>query len=240
MVWIDAAQTLKHLLQGLKCLWIFTKNYCPRMSSLLIALLCLVYVSNGIGSDCNYIQLNDGQTWYFAANECMQYQMNNITRSHIYECIPNQQTIQYKIYDSSDSCQGNDYDIAAIYTSKNTFSMNCGASLSATNCSLNWNIYFLHGQCNTNNLNINDYQFNTIIQNQCVKYNSSNLQSQQLNRNRYNSIEAASYRSTIWSCNSKKELVQNTYLSEDCSGASTNKVYTGCTSDNYKYFAACS
>ena len=206
---------------------------------MVMVLVSLIFFYCVYGANnCNYIQLNDGQTWYFAANECMKYQMNNITRSHIYQCIDDK-TIEYKIYDSSDSCQGDNFDVAAVYTSRNTFAMNCGSTV-INNCTINWNIYFLHGQCDTNNLNINDYQFNTIINNQCVKYNPNDLQFQQLRRNGNVGIEdiEATYRSTIWSCNEKKQLIQNTYLTENCQGASTSKVYNGCTSDNYKYFTS--
>eukprot|EP01084_Bolivina_argentea_P132350 233567_1 len=186
-------------------------------------------------ASCNYIQLNDGMMWYLAADSCMKYQMNNITRSHMYSCI-NSNAIQYKVFESSDSCSGNDYKIVMEYNSRNTFSINCASS--NTNCAMNLDVYFIHGQCNTNNLQINDYQSNAIITDECIKYNPSNSQLQQINRYTSSNISVeAGYRSTLWTCNGK-QLTQKTYVTDTCSGASSTKVYDGCSSDKYKYFTS--
>ena len=194
-------------------------------SFFLFSLFITLIIQLVNGQNCNYIQLNDGMTWYYATDVCMKYRMNNITRSHIYSCNNNNNTILYKIYDKSDSCTGNNYNIIIEYTSKNTASMNC-KSYKLNNYTINLNIYFIHGKCNINNLNYDDYQQNAIIKNECIKYNPNNSQLKQ----------SVTYRSTIWKCNNKNELIQEIYLSQDCSGESTTKIFNGCSNDNYKYY----
>ena len=206
-----------------------------------LALLLLVQLfSNGAAasSSCNYIQLNDGMMWFFAADVCMEYQMDNLTRSHVYHCA-DASTIEYQVYESSTSCSGDNYRVAMQYTSKNAFALNCRASTrnKQAQCSVDWTTHFLHGQCNGNALDADDHQHTALVTDECVRYNPGDSHATRVGAGSAGRVSASTYRSTIWSCEDTL-LTQNTYLSDDCSGASNSKTYQGCTSDHYKYHAS--